>query len=1187
MEAPVYKIQYEFITPTNIESEVPGKQDIREGGEQIAAEISTVAPDNKTENPDDYVLSPVITVTKQEAEYTKGDLKLQKVSVTEDISEHIGAVYYTINSNPSIKSEVIKAQPVRVIEDERKTRIPTLKNRTPAEGRRASVDKNEPPPPRLNQKRSSIPRLRDSRIPPPLDRRASKPDIKLETPQPEDEFEKIYGEIVSEPNDVIDVIESVKVEDPEKLDNTFEEIIHDYEENKVQPITIGTSVNVNKPKSKIPLSKRKSEQEIKIAKPAERVVKKDEPKAEKNEMRVPVHKHFPQKAVRTKYNIKNDDKANDVEKIEINKPTVIENSKTDNVKHKQLMDPVKVAAIELIEPEMRENVIQVDKKSIINTVKEIGENINNVELDNVIQTEPEAILDNVKEPELTIKPISQENVVMKPFITESTECTNELTPIEIAIEKNQTNGIPVIDSNIESKDDKENMDTEYKPGKVSRLLHRIRSQEFGTDNLTPKKEVLIDVPKKKSVLSKIAMFERQDEPRPRVKLPIIKPKEIKPETMKEEHIDRKPIIVDELLKESNLDSIGYDTSIDYLPIEHLDTKKGYTVEIQDDKVQYHEIEDNNEEESTANIENSNLNNVMIFDKPTEFSQRDEIESITLKNKIIASTSRVGIVNQNSIEFLEPPAENLNENVPREIVVETVGHTSAEYDITPISNDENSDKVEEKDSDTFKYEPNTTDYKVDIPIENRTVQESKIETLEFEPISFDGKVENDVFSQGSKVEQWKSMNENKDITKERLKSVADVDLGDAVKGKVHQIIVRMNSVEKIENNKKEINPRERPRKKSVSKIIALFEQKSYQIEQPASHRPEVTTRTTQPPATLTEEEYQLRTAELASGKLVYGRMENMAYIVLNNGLEMPVLAVGTALLDNRLVRPVIEAAIDMGYRAIDTAYIYGNEKEVGEAIKTKIDDGTVKREDLFIISKLWSTFHRSDLVHTACSESLKAIGLTYFDLYLIHNPVSFKEGPDPIPKIANVVQYSSSDFMDAWYGMETLVTKGLVKSIGLSNFNSKQLQRILDKGRVKPVINQVECHPYLSQRPLAGFCSAREVKLSCFGVLGSKGTPKEYTSGLPAVIDDPLVQAMADGLNITAAQLLIRYQIDSGHSVVVKASSPAHLWDNLQALKVALDPTQVKALQALNRNKRIFTFAGIGDTHRNYPFRIPY
>lgn len=425
---------------------------------------------------------------------------------------------------------------------------------------------------------------------------------------------------------------------------------------------------------------------------------------------------------------------------------------------------------------------------------------------------------------------------------------------------------------------------------------------------------------------------------------------------------------------------------------------------------------------------------------------------------------------------------------------------------------------------------------------------------------------------------------------RAKSLAELDLGDVVQGQVKRIVGRIKSVDfsRRESVKTEINIKELPRKMSVLEKIALYEGKTARSRYESTTIRTSTTKKSSTPE-ISEEAYVMKIEELKNGKTHFGRIGNMTStnMPLADGCEIPIMALGTALMDPRLLTHIIGAAIDMGFRAIDTAYIYGNEKEIGQAIKAKIDDGTVKRQDLYIISKLWSTFHRTDLVEEACKASLDKMGLDYFDLYLIHNPMSFKEGGDPVPKIASVVQYSQHDYLNAWVGMEGLVSKGLARRIGVSNFNSQQVQMILDNGTVAPVINQVECHPYLTQQRLHDFCAERNVTLSCFGVLGSKGTPDEYKNSTTPVIDDALIKVMASGLNVTTAQLLIRYQIDRGHNVVVKASSAAHLWDNLQALNFKLKQSQIDALNALNKNKRTFAFTGMGDTHRNYPFVDSY
>lgn len=152
---------------------------------------------------------------------------------------------------------------------------------------------------------------------------------------------------------------------------------------------------------------------------------------------------------------------------------------------------------------------------------------------------------------------------------------------------------------------------------------------------------------------------------------------------------------------------------------------------------------------------------------------------------------------------------------------------------------------------------------------------------------------------------------------------------------------------------------------------------------------------------------------------------------------------------------VSDAIDIGYRHIDCAYAYRNETEVGVAIKSKIDQGVIKRDDLFVTSKLWNTFHQPNLVEGAIKETLANLGLEYLDLYLIHWPIAYKEGGDIFPRDAqeNVI-FSNVDYLDTWKAMENVLKKGLTKNIGISNFNSIQIQRLIDNCQVKPVVNQV-------------------------------------------------------------------------------------------------------------------------------------
>ncbi|XP_060048386.1 dihydrodiol dehydrogenase 3-like isoform X3 [Erinaceus europaeus] len=288
--------------------------------------------------------------------------------------------------------------------------------------------------------------------------------------------------------------------------------------------------------------------------------------------------------------------------------------------------------------------------------------------------------------------------------------------------------------------------------------------------------------------------------------------------------------------------------------------------------------------------------------------------------------------------------------------------------------------------------------------------------------------------------------------------------------------------------------------------------------------------------------------------------------LSDGHHMPVLGLGTYAPEEIPKIQAYEAtkmAIDAGYRHIDSAYMYQNEKELGKAIREKVADGTVKREDIFYTSKLWATCLRPELVRPALERSLRDLQLDYVDLYLIHMPISLKV-------------------------LEKCKDAGLTKSIGVSNFNHKQLEIILNKPglKYKPVCNQVECHPYLNQSKLLEFCKSRDIVLVAFSALGSHREKKWMNTDIPPPLEDLALKAIAQKHGRSPAQVALRYQLQRGVVVLAKSFSKKRIWENFQVFDFELTPEDMKAIDGLNTNSRLLMLS-FGVHHPNYPFVEEY
>lgn len=262
------------------------------------------------------------------------------------------------------------------------------------------------------------------------------------------------------------------------------------------------------------------------------------------------------------------------------------------------------------------------------------------------------------------------------------------------------------------------------------------------------------------------------------------------------------------------------------------------------------------------------------------------------------------------------------------------------------------------------------------------------------------------------------------------------------------------------------------------------------------------------------------------------------------------------------------AIDCGYRHIDTAYVYENEIDIGKAIKVKIDEGLIKREDMYVVSKLWNTYHRPELVQLGLEKTLENLNICYLDLYLMHWPMAFKDDLTTLfPRdTTQSIILSDIDYINTWNAMEKLLATGLVKSIGISNFNQSQIERLLKFCKIKPVINQIECHPYNTQRDLCQYCIDNDIKIVAYSPLGTPARPNLFT-GEPILLNDKQLQKIAIKLKKSPAQILIRYQIDCGYITIPKATTKQHIYENFNIFNFLLSKSDMEILHNMNFNRR--------------------
>ncbi len=302
------------------------------------------------------------------------------------------------------------------------------------------------------------------------------------------------------------------------------------------------------------------------------------------------------------------------------------------------------------------------------------------------------------------------------------------------------------------------------------------------------------------------------------------------------------------------------------------------------------------------------------------------------------------------------------------------------------------------------------------------------------------------------------------------------------------------------------------------------------------------------------------------------------LTLRTGDRLPAVGLGFWKVPKPDAAGLVQQAIRVGYRHLDCACDYGNEAEVGAGIRAALAGGLCRREDLWVTSKLWNTYHARGHVRPAVERSLRDLGLDYLDLYLVHFPIAQKfvpfdvryppgwffdpDAPDPHMEFAPV------PLAETWAAMEELVSAGLVRNVGVCNYGTAMLRDLLNSARVKPAVLQVEMHPYLTQEKLLRFCRENGVAVTAFSPLGALSYLSLGMAGPDeSVLGQPVVREAATRHGKTPAQVALRWGVQRGTAVVPKTGRPDRLAENLAVFDFELTAEEMRAMSALERGRR--------------------
>ncbi|KAJ4963085.1 hypothetical protein NE237_023024 [Protea cynaroides] len=293
------------------------------------------------------------------------------------------------------------------------------------------------------------------------------------------------------------------------------------------------------------------------------------------------------------------------------------------------------------------------------------------------------------------------------------------------------------------------------------------------------------------------------------------------------------------------------------------------------------------------------------------------------------------------------------------------------------------------------------------------------------------------------------------------------------------------------------------------------------------------------------------------------------ITLNNGFKMPIVGLGVWRMEGKSIKDLLTTAIKIGYRHFDCAADYRNETEVGEAFKEAFQTGLVKREDIFVTTKLWNSDHGHVL--EACKDSMQKLQLDYLDLYLVHFPVATKHTgvgttDSALDENGELEIDTTISLETTWHAMEELVSLGLVRSIGISNYDIFLTRDCLAYSKVKPAVNQIETHPYFQRESLVKFCQKHGICVTAHTPIGGAAANTEWF-GSVSCLDDPVIKGLAEKYKKTAAQVVLKWGIQRNTVVIPKSSKVERLKENFEVGDFELTKEDMELVKSVDRKHR--------------------